>query len=379
MAAVDPDEPAGGLNSVRPEARRHVPRRRRPRRHPRRRRRPVPRRHPDPLPPAPEHRRQAAGAARGGRRPGQRPVHRPPDQHAPAAPGRAADAQSRRPRQAHPPAVALPPLRAGDAWSASAGRRCWSRWSWSSPRTSATCSRSAAPAGRRGDAMLPPTVTGDTVTLRHEELDGLPRTCVIAFCPAPARLSARGRRVRGRGLRPTAGPTSSSRWEPSPRQHRPAARFRAASAHARYGMRSSRRRGATVSSSGRVFNEWLGKSRADLALLTTELATGPYPYAGIPWFSTAFGRDAIVTALQMLWLDPTLARGVLRFLAAHQATETLALRRRGPGQDHARDPQGRDGAAAGAAVRPVLRRRRHDAACSWCWRAPTPTAPGTSP
>jgi glycogen debranching enzyme len=72
-------------------------------------------------------------------------------------------------------------------------------------------------------------------------------------------------------------------------------------------MRAARRRGATIRTTGRLFNGWMSKSRADLALLTTGLPTGPYPYAGIPWFSTPFGRDAIVTALQMLWLDPSLA------------------------------------------------------------------------
>ena len=51
------------------------------------------------------------------------------------------------------------------------------------------------------------------------------------------------------------------------------------------------------------------RSRADLALLTSELDTGPYPYAGIPWFSTPFGRDAVVTALQTLWLDPRIRLG----------------------------------------------------------------------
>lgn len=109
-------------------------------------------------------------------------------------------------------------------------------------------------------------------------------------------------------------------------------RHRSAAAQARRRMRARGRRGARVRSSGPLFDAWMQRSRADLALLTSELETGPYPYAGIPWFSTPFGRDAVVTALQTLWLDPGIARGVLGFLAAHQAQEDSSFLDSAPGK-----------------------------------------------
>ena len=87
-----------------------------------------------------------------------------------------------------------------------------------------------------------------------------------------------------------------------------------------------------IFTSNASFEAWLQRAAADLSLLVTELDTGPYPYAGIPWFSAPFGRDAVLTALQVLWVEPSLARGVLAYLSALQAGERSAFHDLEPGK-----------------------------------------------
>ena len=101
---------------------------------------------------------------------------------------------------------------------------------------------------------------------------------------------------------------------------------------ARHALRESSARAASVDSSNSVFNEIVRRSVSDLYMLISDTPQGHYPYAGTPWFSTPFGRDALITALMTLWVDPTIAKGVLGFLAANQATAIEPERDGEPGK-----------------------------------------------
>jgi glycogen debranching enzyme len=93
-----------------------------------------------------------------------------------------------------------------------------------------------------------------------------------------------------------------------------------------------RPRTCEIATANAHFNDWINRSRADLEMMITTTPEGLYPYAGVPWFSTVFGRDGIVTALEYLWVCPEVARGVLRYLAATQSTEQNPAQDAEPGK-----------------------------------------------
>lgn len=170
--------------------------------------------------------------------------------------------------------------------------------------------------------------SSDTLVLGYHGRDGIERKTCLTFDPAPDRLTETEAIFRmemapneRRSLFLRIGCNGVSRAEGSlTAAERPTGLgFFSAMRHARRDIRHAAGRAATVTTSNDIFNEVLCRSMADLSMLVTDTPQGPYPYAGVPWFSTAFGRDGIITALQLLWAAPEIALGVLRFLAATQA------------------------------------------------------------
>ena len=174
---------------------------------------------------------------------------------------------------------------------------------------------------RRGERGI--EISQNCATLVYRGLDDVMRRTVINFDPQPTRLDRAGARYRiklaaggrasiffvARCIEGEAGPVTLPRS------------FLTATRRARRELRSLASGAASIETSNNVFNEVLCRAMADLYMLVTETEQGPFPYAGVPWFSTNFGRDSIITAMETLWIDPSIARGVLKYLAATQAQE----------------------------------------------------------
>jgi hypothetical protein len=199
------------------------------------------------------------------------------------------------------------------------------------------------------------------VLLNYHGLDGKLRRTTLTFDPPPDRLTTGNapsticislRAKCGRSFLAVSCDQANSRPLP----------FLRGLIAARREMRERR---ATAPASKRrtsAFNEILCRSAADLAMLMTDTPQGRYPYAGIPWFSTTFGRDGLITALQMLWWSP--GSGARRVAPARRLSgqDHRSARRCRAGKNSSRDARRRDGGAARSAVRPLLRQRRFHAA-----------------
>ena len=182
--------------------------------------------------------------------------------------------------------------------------------------------------GRR----LDDTVNGGTIVMTYEGLDGIVRRTRLECTPSPTRV---------KGSEAYFETPLQSKEEmtflltitcetPSTVARRVA--YQSALSEATQVSAEGKRQACHIFTSNEGFNDWLNRSVADLQMMSTDTPHGPYPYAGVPWFSTPFGRDGLITALECLWTKPDVARGVLAYLASAQAMSVIPEQDAEPGK-----------------------------------------------
>jgi glycogen debranching enzyme len=175
---------------------------------------------------------------------------------------------------------------------------------------------------RRGRRLE--TVTSkDGVSLGYEGLDCVDRWVTLLCVPAPTTVHPS--EIRFDTLLPAG---KVVQWDLTisceiGRRDRSHFSYEQALVEVDRAFHSARADDCQIVTSNEQFNIWLNRSLADLHMMVSDTPDGPYPYAGVPWFYTPFGRDGLITAFEFLWVNPSIARGVLSYLAATQAKEML--------------------------------------------------------
>ncbi len=184
---------------------------------------------------------------------------------------------------------------------------------------------------RRG-RLLEPDVKDNAVLLAYEGLDGVVRRTRLECSPSPAEISAGAIRFEAHlESKGTAVACLTISCDPGDRVALERTYHRAF-AETQAKLEKTRAGACHVTTSRGRFNSWLTRSMADLRMMITLTPKGPYPYAGVPWFSAPFGRDGVITALETLWINPDIARGVLAYLAATQARAIAPAQDAEPGK-----------------------------------------------
>lgn len=185
----------------------------------------------------------------------------------------------------------------------------------------------------------PPRWKGDALVFRYDGADGLRRTTTVHVSPAPNR--------RGPGdlgvdvslapgeertiqvttvLTESTGPAGPEAFTPPRTGVDAICAARESDFHAWFA------RHARIRSDHLVLNEAIGRAFNDLGVLRSRVEGLEFFAAGVPWFITLFGRDGLISALQMLSYGRDIAADTLRLLARLQAVESNDRRDARPGK-----------------------------------------------
>jgi len=196
--------------------------------------------------------------------------------------------------------------------------------------------RGAAP-GKRG-TLHRPEAHRDTLLFAYDGADDHRRTTTIQFVPPPAAIEGRCATYTLR-LAPGASsdytvilsvadhPPGETRLETHPQ---PSSVDKNAVLH--HAEQGSFNGTACVETSSMLLNRVLRRSFLDLSMLAMRQGDDDFYAAGVPWYVALFGRDSLITALEMLAYEPAIARSTIETLARYQGTKDDAFQEEEPGK-----------------------------------------------
>ncbi|MCA1723611.1 MAG: amylo-alpha-1,6-glucosidase, partial [Thermomicrobia bacterium] len=195
-----------------------------------------------------------------------------------------------------------------------------------------------AAAGKRG-MLHPPRTDDDSLVFRYDGADGHRRTTTLTFDPQPTTrdgrcLTWRRRLAPGdtRNFTIAIAVADIARKEQGNLERHPetdTTETDAAHAHADAGSLSGK---VHIETSNALFDRVLRRSFLDLAMLATRQKGDRFFAAGVPWYVALFGRDSLITALEVLAYEPAIARNTLDLLAQYQGTKQDDYRDEAPGK-----------------------------------------------
>jgi glycogen debranching enzyme len=172
---------------------------------------------------------------------------------------------------------------------------------------------------RRG-RRLDDQITANSILMTYEGLDNEIRRTCIESDPEPLKITPSDLHYEA-SLGPGKSATFHLAIDCNPASQRRSVGYARVIAGAETELKAASSNLCRITSTNDRFTSWTRRSLADVEMMTLGNPETNYPYAGVPWFSTVFGRDGIITAMQIIWIAPQIAKGVLQFLAAAQATE----------------------------------------------------------
>jgi glycogen debranching enzyme len=180
---------------------------------------------------------------------------------------------------------------------------------------------------KRG-TVLEPVMADGQVTFAYEGLDGVRRELEVGFEPHPKRMSTK-KAVFDLKLEPQSSSAVEVSFLPRAGEHEP---IHATHEDLERDYSAWRKSCTRVRTSNAQLQQYVDRAVLDLRMMQTDLDGTPAIDAGVPWFSTLFGRDSLITAYQSLGVTPDLAKGTLEKLAEYQGTKENDWRDEEPGK-----------------------------------------------